>query len=276
MPATALQRCPGARARLPFPSRLLQAAVSCAGGMRVPSMLHVPIMPWAHRHGSCTSQPAKLCWKCHVYQCHVGPMSHACAGPMVFVHAGCGLHRLCAPPVHCFMCVPRRGHTLHARIWVKTACCACPLCAPHTGCTFVLARVLQTSLRVLCELQASVRSLRGLRVTGARDTLQRCAGGVARVCTGHALADGLDLPNASRTNKTFRSGLARGARRQASAELLRAWMVWAGGVLCRGLSAAPSPSFLPSWVPPGWEPVSLLRPLLQTSSSGGKVRKVDA
>lgn len=32
----------------------------------------------------------------------------------------------------------------------------------------------------------------------------------------HLFADRLDLPNASRTNKTFTSGLVRGARRQAS------------------------------------------------------------
>lgn len=37
----------------------------------------------------------------------------------------------------------------------------------------------------------------------------------------------------------------------------------------------PHPS-LPSWVRPGWETLSLLHTLLQTSSSGGKVRKVDA
>lgn len=40
---------------------------------------------------------------------------------------------------------------------------------------------------------------------------------VSQVC--HRRADRLDLPNASRTNKTFTSGLARGARRQASAEV---------------------------------------------------------
>lgn len=63
---------------------------------------------------------------------------------------------------------------------------------------------------------------------GRRATLQQSAvvpGGSAS----HELADGLDLPNASRTNKTFRSGLARGARRQASAEMLRLWVVWAVG-----------------------------------------------
>lgn len=32
----------------------------------------------------------------------------------------------------------------------------------------------------------------------------------------HVFADRLDLPNASRTNKTFTSGLVRGARREAS------------------------------------------------------------
>lgn len=64
-----------------------------------------------------------------------------------------------------------------------------------------------------------------------------------------ALADGLDLPNASRTNKTFRSGIARGARRQASAEVLRLRIVWAGGVLCLGLSAAPSTPFPPELGP---------------------------
>lgn len=48
---------------------------------------------------------------------------------------------------------------------------------------------------------------------------------VPGVSASHALAEGLDLPNASRTNKTFRSGIARGARRQASAEMLRLWIV---------------------------------------------------
>lgn len=107
---------------------------------------------------------------------------------------------------------------------------------------------------------------------------QACAPSVVvpGVSASHVLADGLDLPNASRTNKTFRSGIARGARRQASAEMLRLWIVWAGGVLCCGLSAAPSAPFLQSWVLPGWETVSLLHMLLQTSSSGGKVRKVEA
>lgn len=36
----------------------------------------------------------------------------------------------------------------------------------------------------------------------------------AQAC--HVFADRLDLPNASRTNKTFTSGLVRGARREAS------------------------------------------------------------
>lgn len=52
--------CSAARARLPFPSRLLQAAISHTGRTRVPSVLHVPAMPHTQGHGSCPSQPAKL------------------------------------------------------------------------------------------------------------------------------------------------------------------------------------------------------------------------
>lgn len=124
---------------------------------------------------------------------------------------------------------------------------------------------LQTSSHVLRDLQASMRApCVGCR---PRDTPRWCA---AHACAGRTLADGLDLPNASRTNKTFRSGLARGARRQASAELLRAWMAWAGGVLCYELLAAPSPSFFPSRVPPGWELVSLLHLLQEPVPLGAK------
>lgn len=258
-PAAALQHCRDARARLPFPSRLLQAAVSHAGGMRVPSMLPVPVMPWAHGCGSCTSQPAKL--SVRNAMC-TNATWVPCPAHVQVPWCSCMLSVDCIVCVHCPSIASCTGHTLHVCVWVKIACCAHPLCALPTGCMFVLARVLQTSLHVLRELQANMRSLCGLQVMGARDTLQRCAGGMARVHASHTLADGLDLPNASRTNKTFRSGLARGARRQASAELLRARTAWAGWVLCHGLPAAPSPSFLPSRVPPGWEPVSLLRPLL--------------
>lgn len=156
-------------------------------------------------------------------------------------------------------------------------CVDCIICVLTAACVWVRLRVVCVP-RALCSAHSlhvhpGTQESRAGRVPSAC-SLQRSAAGPA-VSARRALADGLDLPNASRTNKTFRSGIARGARRQASAEMLRLWIVWAGGVLCRGLSAAPSTPFLPSWVRTGWETVSLLHTLLQTSSSGGKVRKVD-
>lgn len=112
--------CSAARARLPFPSRLLQAAISHTGRTRVPSVLHVPAMPHTQGHGSCPSQPAKLSARnamcvplprgSHVPQCHV-----QVAGLMVFMHAVCGLLHLCALAVLCCMCLG------------EIACCVCPL-----------------------------------------------------------------------------------------------------------------------------------------------------
>lgn len=195
------------------------------------------------------------------------PTSRACPGPMLLVHAACGVHCLYILPVRRFMCVPHTCHTLHVCVWVKTVCSTRRLCVrPGTPAAHQLACPARVASK--CTLPV------WLQVTGAWDTLQRCVSSVAHVCTSRTLADGLDLPNASRTNKTFRSGLARGARRQASAELLQAWMAWAGRLLCCQLPAAPSPSFFHSRVPSGQVPMSFLHPLLQTSSSGGKVRKV--
>lgn len=141
---------------------------------------------------------------------------------------------LCAD---CFICVP--WLLTAAGVWVRWRVVRVPreLCSAHGLDVHPGTQ----------ELQAGVCSLRRLQGTAA---LQRSAV-VPAVSARHALADGLDLPNASRTNKTFRSGIARGARRQASAEMLRLCIVWAGGVLCLGLSAAPSTPFLPSWVLPG-------------------------
>lgn len=121
VPATALQCC---QARLPFPSRLLQAAIT--GRMCVPSVLHVPAMLWAHGHGSCASQPGKLSARMpcvplppgsHVPQCHVEVSWCSCV---------CGLLHLCALAVQCCVCLG------------EIACCACPLCAllhTQTGCS---------------------------------------------------------------------------------------------------------------------------------------------
>lgn len=209
--------CSAARARLPFPSRLLQAAISHTDRMCVPSVLHVPAMPWPHGHEPCTSQPAKL--SARTAMCSTATWAPC---PTVFIHTTCGLHHLC---VHCCVCLG------------EIACCACPLCAllrTQPGCSPRHAGV--ASRRVVPPRAAG------------HGPLQRSAA-VPGLSARRALADGLDLPNASRTNKTFRSGIARGARRQASAEVLRLRIVWAGGVLCLGLSAAPSTPFPPELGP---------------------------
>lgn len=144
-------------------------------------------------------------------------------------------------------CVPLPPGSHAPQCHVEVPWCSCMLCADcficahwllTAACVWVRLRVVHVPC-ALCsthgldvhpgtqELQAGVCSLQGLRGTAA---LQGSAV-VPAVSARRALADGLDLPNASRTNKTFRSGIARGARRQASAEMLRLCIVWAGGVL---------------------------------------------
>lgn len=208
------QRCRGLRARLPFlPQRAAAGSGQPCRQVCVPSVLvlHMLIMPWApmgpssHSLHSCVRNA--MCTNATRVPCPTHVWILWCSCMLLVDHIA-----LCALPVHCCAHVPHTGQTLHARVWVKPSCCAYPLHAPHMGCVLILAHLLQESMRSLC----------GLRVLGVRVVWYLC----------RTLADGLDLPNASRTNKTFRSGLARGARRQASAEVLQAGMAWAPGVLC--------------------------------------------
>ena len=129
--STALPGCKG-QAALPQ-----QAA---AGGMRVPSVLHVPVLPRGHgcasrksvsvRNAACASAT----WVPHLMSPRVCT-SHG-------VRARCVDRTACALPIHRFTRAPRTGRVLHVCVWVKAEYRARPLRSPHTGSVFVPAHVL--------------------------------------------------------------------------------------------------------------------------------------
>lgn len=167
-------------ARVPLPSRLLGCSQPRRGDACASR-----VTP-AHPTTAAQTQVLHLtvCKVSQVPSALVGPMSCTCEGPMVFVHAVCGLHHLCTacPSLHAWATLMPHA----ARVCsVKAACCACPLHAPHTGCALLPAKRAANQLACPARVASKhARSLRGLQAAG--HAAMECGWSGTRVCWPHA------------------------------------------------------------------------------------------